>query len=103
MIELFVSVSIISLILENISGCIKEFSGLYEIIDNIGYQVKSLDKYLFLLLAGKCKLNKLEYFFIWESLFCPKWREVLNVIDNIVSAEDEVAYIVVLGLKQAPM
>ena len=62
--------------------------------------MKSPNKWLFLPLAGKQELNKLDDFVTGQSLRSPEWREVLNVLNDIVHLIDELLDIGVLGLKQ---
>ena len=63
------------------------------VFEALGSQVEYLNMYLFLTLAGNCKLNDLTYFIIWDYLRLPEQREVLEVINNIVHTSDKLVYI----------
>ena len=58
---------------------------------------------MFIPIAGKSKLNKLNDFFTGKSLRRTKWRELLEILRNIIDAEDELAYLGFTGIKQDPM
>ena len=52
---------------------------------------------------GKCEVEELKYFVVGQSLRIPEWKEVVKLLDNFVHAEDELAYIVVTGIKYYPI
>ena len=58
--------------LKDLLGCLGDLTEPYDLIDTLGGQVEYLNKYLFLTLAGKYKLNKLDGFSVWEFLGCTK-------------------------------
>ena len=54
-------------------------------------------------LISKYKLVKVYYFFLWVSLSLTDWMEVLKVLNDNFYTSDELEYLVLLGIKQAPV
>ena len=91
----------ITLVVEYLFICLEVLKYLYEIVETIGGGVEPPNEHLLLPLAGKCKLDEIDYFFIGDYLDCSKQREVLKVIHNLIYAENELTHLGVLGIKQA--
>ena len=73
-----------------------------KLVETLGGKVKTLHEYLFLSLMGKCELDKIDCFVVRKSLRCPKQRSLIKLLDDFIGAADELVYIGVLGIKQAP-
>ena len=78
----------ITIVLKDHLGCIKAIIELYNLVGTIECQFISLSVYMFLLLAGKRKIGKLDDFVIWGSLRHPKRREVIELFENIIHVVD---------------
>ena len=102
MLGFFNRICSITRILENLLGRLKYPTEFYEIADTLGGWFKYLNEQLFLSLTGKRKIGDLNDFFVRNSLSHPRNKEVLKALNNIFHLTNELSYLGVLGVKQAP-
>ena len=67
-------VQFVPILLEYSISCFKALTELYNHVETLGVWSKIINKYLFMSLPGKWKLNDIDCYFIWKSLRHPEWR-----------------------------
>ena len=69
----------------------KALAELYEVHDPLGLDVEYLNDKLFLPLTIQRDLRELEIYLFWKPLGHPKWRELVEVLNDFFHSTDELA------------